>query len=221
MRPVTEDLWEETSTIDIRGVARMAHRMTVVRSADGLSLHSPVMLEPGLAAEIDALGAVRRIIAPSLMHDLFLQPWLERYPGAEFLNVEGFAEAHPELPAGRPMARAPLPTDLSAHPIAGMPKVRECAMLHLPSRTLVVADLIFNLHEAPDLRSRFLLWLNGAWRRTGPSRLLRMLIADRRALRESVDELLSLDFDRIVVGHGDNVEERGKEVLREAWAWLS
>ena len=47
-------------------------RMTVVRLSDGgLFLHSPIRLDGGLRAQLDALGEVRAIVAPNRFHHLF------------------------------------------------------------------------------------------------------------------------------------------------------
>jgi hypothetical protein len=46
-------------------------RMTAVRLSDGsLFVHSPITLDGDLKKEIDALGPVGHIVAPSLFHHL-------------------------------------------------------------------------------------------------------------------------------------------------------
>jgi glyoxylase-like metal-dependent hydrolase (beta-lactamase superfamily II) len=64
---------------------------------------------------------------------------------------------------------------------------------------------------------RIFLRLNGMWRRFGPSRLIRLFVRDRAALEQSVRRMLEWDFDRVVVAHGDVLEEGGKRALEEAW----
>jgi hypothetical protein len=57
--------------------------------------------------------------------------------------------------------------------------------------------------------------------RLGPTRFCRSLMKDHAAVRASLEKILSWDFDRIVVGHGRNLEPNGKAVLRDAFAFLS
>ena len=90
-------------------------------------------------------------------------------------------------------------------------------MLHRPSRTLIVADLIFNWMPT---HSR---WENFMRRRImklerfpGMSRLFRLCIKDREAFLDSMSILMSWDFDRVIVGHGEIIETGGKERLRAA-----
>lgn len=57
--------------------------------------------------------------------------------------------------------------------------------------------------------------------RVALSRMIRWTgLSDRRAARASVDRLLALDFDRLVVGHGQPLASDGKQALAAACAWL-
>jgi hypothetical protein len=46
------------------------------------------------------------------------------------------------------------------------------------------------------------------------------MMKDRATVRSSINHILSWDFDRIVVGHGDNVEVGGRDELRRAFEFL-
>lgn len=52
------------------------------------------------------------------------------------------------------------------------------------------------------------------------SQFCQSLMRDRAAVRASIDTILAWDFDRIIVGHGLNIETAGKEVFRTAFAFL-
>jgi hypothetical protein len=61
----------------------------------------------------------------------------------------------------------------------------------------------------------------GFYDRVALSRVIRWTgFTDRRATRRSVDAVLALPFDRLVVGHGAPLESGGKEALAAAYAWL-
>src|SRR5439155_3993514 len=80
--PVADRLWVEARPLRFWGV-ETGMRMTVVRLADGgLFVHSPVPLDEGTRAAVDALGAVKAIIAPSLFHHLSVGEWMRTYPAA-------------------------------------------------------------------------------------------------------------------------------------------
>lgn len=216
------DVWEYSAPLRVLGI-EMGHRMTVVRLGDGsLWVHSPVAWSEELEREIRALGDPTRFAAPSRMHDGFWPAWFERFPQAEFSAAPGVAREHPEL---RFTVRLGDETpgvpggELQARWIRGMPVVNEVVFLHGASRTLIVADLIFNL-DPPDFLSRLMLRLNGALARPTPSRMFKMAIRDKAAFRESLDSVLAWDFDRVIVGHGANVGSAGKDVLRTAFAFL-
>ncbi len=92
-------------------------------------------------------------------------------------------------------------------------------MVHLPSRTLIIADLVFNFR--PDERGWdrvFHRYIAGFKRYPGMSRIFRLCIKDRAAFLASIARLMEQDFDRIIVGHGKVIECNGKELLRRALA---
>ncbi len=42
-------------------------------------------------------------------------------------------------------------------------------------------------------------------------------VTNRQALRDSIQEILGWDFERITPGHGEVLERSGKDAMREAW----
>ena len=52
------------------------------------------------------------------------------------------------------------------------------------------------------------------------SRLFKLYIRDKKALRHSIDQMLSWDFERIVVGPGHLIDRDGRQVLKEAYSFL-
>jgi hypothetical protein len=217
-------LWEFNAPMAVLGLP-LGHRMTVARLSDGsLWLHSPVAYSAELAAELARLGPVGHIVAPNYMHDTYLETWLPRYPGVRFHAPRTFHKVFSAFPTTDVLGETPAPAwaDLFAqHVVQGAPRLHEVVFLHRPSRTLIVADLAFNLgHDALPWLSRVLLRLNGCYDCFTPSRTFKLIIRDRAALRASIDRILEWDFDRIVVSHGQNIETGGKDALRTAFAFL-
>lgn len=218
-----DGLWERDEALSVLGMS-LGHRMTVARLADGsLWVHSPVAYSIELAAALGGLGAVAHIVAPNYMHDTYLEGWLPRYPGVRFHAPRAFHKVFPQFRLTDVLAETPHPAwsgSIDQHVIQGIPRVHEVVFLHRAARTLIVADLAFNLGPDMPWLSRQLCRLNGCYAHFGPSRMLKSVIKDRAALRRSLDHVLAWDFDRIVPGHGAIVEHRAKEKLREAFAFL-
>jgi hypothetical protein len=51
------------------------------------------------------------------------------------------------------------------------------------------------------------------------SKLWRKVVKDRKAARQSAEQVLALDFQRVLVGHGQPIEN-GREVAEESLKWL-
>ena len=224
LRQHDRNLWSLNRPLSRMG-ADVGHRMTVIRLGRGdLVVHSPVALVEGVVDDLVRLGPVRYIIAPNKFHDLFLDPCFDRYPDAEFLGAPGFREKHPDLAFTGEIeegAQGYSDGELEVVLIRGMPLFNECAFLHVPSRTLIVADLLFNLRgDGSTYFGRWLLFFLNVYRRTGTSRLFRVCIRDRVEFKRSFDRLLTWDFGRIIMGHGEVLETGGEEALRRAYDWL-
>ena len=223
LSPLAPDLWELDAPLSVLGM-HLGHRMTVVRLRDGtLWVHSPVAHSSELSAELARHGRVAHVVAPNGMHDTFLEGWFAAFPTIRFHGAPGFERTRPDLRFTDWLSDRPDPTWVDAidqHVLQGMPRINEVAFLHRSSRTLVLTDLVFNLGPEMPLLSRVLLQLNDCYCRFGPSRMLRMSIKDRAALRRSIDHVLNWDFDRIVLSHGRNIANDGKAKLREAFAFL-
>jgi hypothetical protein len=93
--------------------------------------------------------------------------------------------------------------------------LKEHAVVHLPTRTLVVADLIFNFSPQEQGWDRFFhRYIAGFKRYPGMSRIFRLCVGDKPSFEASLAKLMALDFDRIIVGHGEVIESDAKTLLR-------
>lgn len=223
LEALDDDIWVATRPLPL-AVGDVGARMTVLRAADGsLLLHSPVHLDPPLRDAIDALGRVRWLVGPSKVHHLFLGEWVRAYPGATLCGAPGLAEKRRDLAFHCVLDRMPpsgWPEAVSLQRIDGAPLMNEVALLHRPSRTLVLTDLVFNVVPDGRNRARLFHWLAGATGRFGPHRIVRFGIRDRAAARRSLDAILAWDFDRVVMSHGEILAAGGRERMRDAFAYL-
>lgn len=223
LTPLAPDLWDHDAPLTVLGMS-LGHRMTVVRLPDqSLWVHSPVAYSAELGAALARLGPVAHLVAPNCVHDTYLEGWFTAYPGARFHGARGFSRVRPDLKFTDTLGDAADPAWASVmdqHLLRGMPRVNEVVFCHRPSRTLIVTDLIFNLGPDMPWLSRVLLRINDCYCKAATSRLLRSAIADRGALKTSVERVLSWDFERVVLSHGRNLETAGKETIRDALAFL-
>jgi Domain of unknown function (DUF4336) len=223
LRPLSDDLF----VLDVpfrMGGFDLGGRMTVVRLPEGgLWLHSPVKLDAAVRQAVDAVGPVRFLVAPNTMHHLSLGDWASAYPSARVLAPAGLRAKRKdlridvELSDTMDVGQSPTLELLLAH---GIPKLEEFAFLHRPSRTLLLTDLAFNIHDSSSWLTRTYLKLCGAYGRLAPTWLLKTMVKDRASLKAWRDRVLTWDFDRVVPCHGQVLERGGKEAMRDAFAWL-
>ena len=214
-----EDLFTADYELRVGPATPFPTRMTVIRLPDhSLALISPIPLDEALAAELGELGPVSHLIAPNLLHHLHLAAAKRRYPNAHLLGPSALSKKEPTLPF-EPIDLASSPglrDAFSAELIGGAPKMCETVLLHRPSRTLLVTDLVFNIETPPAWTTSLLLRLNGTRGRLAQSRLWRLFVEDASLAQASCERILEWDFDRLVVAHGSVIPSGAKARLAGA-----
>lgn len=207
--------------------ARFGARMTVLDTGAGLILYSPVPATAELVEAVTALGTVRWIVAPNLLHHLFVQDWHAALPQAELWAAPGLPERRPDLPWTGTLARpADAPWDQPVVDVAvfdGHAFLVEVGLMHHPSGTLVVADTVQNMGQDPARFSwgqRLGLHVAGMSQRPGPPPDYKLTVADPVALRRVIDRILAWEVERIVPAHGPLVRDQAETVLADAFAFV-
>ncbi|HUM13841.1 MAG TPA: DUF4336 domain-containing protein [Myxococcaceae bacterium] len=217
-----DGLWTVAAPHRFYGL-HLGTRMTVLRlPGGGLWLHSVVAIDDPLADEIQALGSVAHIVVPNLYHHLYVSDAIERWPNARVHAPAGMRRKRPELRIDAELSQTPDPDwggVLRPVHIDGT-MLDEMVFVHRPSRTLICSDLLENFDTSPHLPTRLYLRAAGLHGRVGWSRFLRLVFRDRRAARRSLEQLLGLDFDRVILAHGRVLEQGGPAAMREAYRWL-
>ena len=223
LRELDAGLWVVDAPLSVFGF-QIGTRMTLIRLADGgLFVHSPSPLDAHLQAEIEALGPVRCVVAPSKIHFFYVAEHRQAFPQARFFAAPGLPEKRPELAFDEVLGPGPPAEwagELEQTLFGGVDYVNEVVFFHPATRTLVLTDMAFNVQQADNLWSQLFFRLNDAYRRFGPSRMMRRLIRDRAAARESLQRILRWDFERVIVTHGIVLQHAGKRMLRDAYAFL-
>jgi hypothetical protein len=219
---LADGVWTSTAPVSFIGL-RLTTNMTVLRLSGGdLLVVSPIALTPGRRAAVQALGRVAHLYAPNLFHHRWIGEWSAAFPQARVHAPAGLARKQPGLRIDRPHGAAPEPAFaglVDEVPIAGF-RVDETALVYRPARTAVVADLVHNIGRPTHGWTVAYTKAMGFYDRIALSRMIRWTgFRDRRAARRSLDDLLSRDIERLIVGHGAPVSG-AKEALAAAYAWL-
>ncbi len=233
LKTLAPNLWIVDQPDFSTGIAKVGTRMTVIKLAGGgLFLHSPTKLDDETKQALGAIGEVRAIVAPSRAHHLFVTDYTKAWPSAKLYGPPGLTgdiqDFRARLGARRDLRLDAIlgdepPSEWSAeidqHLFKGATAANEVVFFHRPSRSVIFTDLVMNV-PADYQNARFFFGLVGARGHFGPHRLIRMIIRDRKAARESVAKILEWDFDRVVVTHGDVLESGGKAKVVQAFAYL-
>ncbi len=221
--PFGDGLWLAFAPVSFLGM-RLTSTMTVVRLADGgLLVHSPVAPTPARRQQVEALGAVRHLVAPNLFHHRWIGDWAAACPSARVHAPAALARKRPDLRIDRPLGGPAEPAfagTIDELPVGGC-RLDETAFLVGPARTLIVSDLVHHVGRPTHAWTALYARLMGFHDRVALSRMIRWTgFSDRRAARGAIDRLLAQDFDRLVVGHGQPVITGAKPALAAAYAWL-
>lgn len=218
---LAEHIWEINQPFAMSGV-QIGTRSTLIRLSDGdLWLHSPGPEIEALQTQIAELGVVRHIIAPNAFHHLFLPVAARLFPEATLWGPGAVQKKQPDLKLERLNDAGPSPWGPAIERIAlNGTQFQEYAFFHPSSRSLIVTDLLFNMHPH-DWRTRLLTSLTGTNGKVACSRILRkVLLQDKAALRASVDRVLGWDFQRILMAHGHVIDQDARDKFLKAMGWL-
>lgn len=229
-------------------------RGTIVRLASGnLAVFSPVALTDRVKSELSQFGngQVRYITALDQEHHIFVSDWLKEYPEATVLAPETLPDlrkkqGYPAIPDAQwKLFRKDRKTwtvseefdrefDMEYVPAHAN---HELVFNHRPSRTLIEADLLFNL-PATEQHSKTGQPTNGAFLSGPLTRLFNAInntqgealwqrrfiwyaisAGDRPGYNASVSRIAGWDFDQIIPCHGNVIETGGKGIFEKVMQW--
>lgn len=191
-------------------------RSAVFELADGRVLWSPAS---SLSVEsMRELGEITDVVAPSLMHTAGVPIAAQAHPSARLWGPPGADRKQPGLTWHGTLGVDPWPyePELALLPLDGAPALREFAFLHRPSKALYLVDMVFHVTEPEGLATGMFLRTFGTYRRFAVSRLFLSMVKDRPAFEASVARLADLDFEHVLMAHGQAVLGDGKPRLLAA-----
>jgi hypothetical protein len=217
MRQLADNLWIKRYPLSVLGTDH-GRTVTILRLLSGkVIVHSMAPFSPKDLSEIRGVGEPTWLVEAMLLHDTYAREGRAAFPDAIFLAPPGFSDVV-DFPTSR---LVPPPeewvNEIEVIELGGAPRLQEHVFIQRPSRTLIVADLVFNFRQDERGWNRlFHRYIAGFKRYPGMSRIFRLFIWDREAFQASLHHILESDFDRVIVGHGEVIESDGKVALRRA-----
>jgi hypothetical protein len=196
---------------------------------------------------VTALGGnLRYVIAPDMEHHMFLGPWHQAYPEAKVIGPEGLQEKHAHTNNENvPFSYVFSPNDskdMKIDPefdadfdyeyVYGHAS-KELVFNYKPEKTLIEADLMFNLPAReqysragqPSTSGLLTKLMNAVNNTAGQATWQKRFIwyaassKDRPAFNRSMATIEKWDFDKIIMCHGDVIESDGKGIFRKVFEW--
>ena len=231
------------------GRIKIGGRGTLVKLQSGnLAVFSPVALTDDVKSTVASKGTLKYIVAPDIEHHIFISAWAAAYPDAEVIGMEGLPEKREGDPATRGVkfhhvfsAQNKLDLRVGAefdrefdYEYVHSHGNKELAFVHKPSRTLIEADLLFNLPATEQFskagvpaNSGLLTKLFGSIMNTRGDMVWQKRFLwyagggkDRQGFAQSAARMHKWDFDRIVPCHGDVIETGGKQKWDTLMEWF-
>jgi len=221
LHSIADGLWVAEQPLRYFGVA-LTTRMTIIRLADGtLIVHSPIRLTDELRSAAASAGRVRFIVAPNRFHHLFISDWQKANPEAQTFCAPGLDKKRTDLKFTGILGDDP-PTawadEIDQAFMRAFPPLNEIVFFHRKTRTLIFTDLLFNISRHDSAYARFLLGLDGAFHGPAMPRSFRLLLRRKRVeCATFLQRLLSWDFDRTILAHGEIIDNGAKPVIERAW----
>ncbi len=227
MKRIGERLWlYDGETVNFFGLP-YSTRMTVIKLGDQrLWIHSPIRLNAAVQEEVNRLGKVRYLIAPNKLHHLFLPQWQAAYPDAESYAAPGLSAKRPDIRFTKELcatAETAWQDDIRQTVFGGSPLMEEVVFFHVPSKTLILTDLIENFSPVVFNRwQRLLAGLTGIIAPYGkmPLDLRLSFIFGKKQAGKALATMLAWQPNNIVLAHGECVFGDGVRFLRRSFSWL-
>lgn len=193
-------------------------RMTAVRLRDGrLVIFSAIALAEADMGELERFGRPAFLVVPNEQHRMDAEVWKERYPALEVVAPSGAGSKVADVVMVDSTAPDFDDPDVQFVTVRGT-REGEAALLVRDARgtTLVVNDIIGNIPNSKGLRGAFMRFVGFAGDAPQVPRVVkRFLVKDKEALREQLLAWAAVEsLERILVSHGDVIDERPREVLR-------
>ncbi|KAI8986645.1 hypothetical protein BD414DRAFT_416221 [Trametes punicea] len=232
IREVAKDVWTFSCPFARFGLFPVGGRSTAVKLDNGdvwVLASSP--LDQATKAKLAELGPVKWIIGADAVHHLFLGDFKKEYPDAKLIAVDEAIKKKAKeglkfdgaWGSDPPNTRYGFESDIQHCYFSGF-KNKDVAFYHPKSKTMIEADLLFNLpaieqHSMTGSSGKFPLFSKFNPHMWVHKRFAWTLGVDKEAMKRDVKTVAGWDFERIIPCHGDVIEKNAKAAWMEAYKW--
>lgn len=214
----------EPGLLTVTGTVKMPvgtfeRRMTAVHLSTGkLVIYSPIALSESEMIRLEQLGDPGFLVIPGRHHRLDAKVWKDRYASALIIASEGARKAVEEVVAVDSIAPDFGDPAVRFHTVPGTSNDESAVTVATASgTTLILNDILANVQNANGLNSlvaRIFGFAGKAPQIPLPEKL--SILDDRAALAAQLRAWADIaDLKRIIVSHGEIIEDDPKAVLRD------
>ncbi|KAK0458163.1 uncharacterized protein EV420DRAFT_382494 [Desarmillaria tabescens] len=234
IREVTTNVWIFSKPFTRARFIPFGGRSTAIKLASGdvwVLASTPLTLDT--KETIDKLGPVKWIVAGDAEHHLFLAEYKKAYADAKLVVVERLFKKKKDegldvagaYGVDPPETEYGFESEIKAHYFPGFQN-QDVAFYHVASKSLIVADLIFNLPGTEQYsKSKASAKVPIIGKFSPPGLVLKSLLwslgKDKDAMRRDIKVVSEWDFSRIIMCHGDVIEEDAPKAWKDAYAKYS
>ncbi|KAI0826413.1 hypothetical protein BC629DRAFT_77995 [Irpex lacteus] len=236
IREVTRDVWTFSRPFARFGLFPIGGRSTAIKlKTGGVWVLASTPLDDETRSKLQELGPVRYIVGADAVHHMFLAQFKKQYPEAKLIApqdaISTVQQSTPDVNfdgawgKDEPSTKYGFEDEIEHQYFPGHQN-KEVAFLHKDSKTLLEADLMFNLppteQYSKSTESGTVPLLSS---RMNPhtalhKRMTWAIAKDKEAMKRDLKVVRGWDFTRIIPCHGDVVEKDGKAAFEEAFKWF-
>jgi hypothetical protein len=203
-------------------------RMTIVKLSDGsIWISSPIPVSFATLRAISELGEVRYLIAATPRHVWRLSTWHTLFPDAELWASRPtlFTLQKGQLPISGYLSDTPVnawSADFDQLEFKGNSLLSEVLFFHRNTHTVILDDLIMRnpVMKGKTLSNLIFKFGGVQYPEGGVSADMKIAFLNRSLARQSLERLLSWDFDKLIIAHGECIESGAKQYIKRAFRWL-
>lgn len=229
LKQFDHNIWTYESPLDVtKGIlpftppkflGRPIIRMCVIKKeTGGLIIYSPIQMSEEVIKEIKALGPIDLILGSNIFHNTYLVESNQNFQPKKCLVAPKTKKRNPACSELTEWDDSlDLETKETEYVIMKGHIMNEIFLIHQASKTLILTDLLCDMRYGGNFFERIYALYVGVYKKLGVPKYQKLNIKDKAAFLDSMDKVLSYDFDKIILAHGKCILTDGKRIFREVW----
>lgn len=230
LETVDENIWiVEGDIVDFYGFPYSTRSVIVRLPDEKLWVWSPIRLTESLQEQVQKLGEVSYLVSPNKIHHLYLGPWKDAFPKAKIWAPQSTQDKRTDLEYAGVLTDE-TPKDWSQtirqFHFTGSSFLDEMVFFHLPSKTVIFADLTENFSD--EFLDTYWSWWKRAIARVWKIKVpfgsapleLRLTWTHKKGAREKLNEILDLHPEKVIMAHGEWQKEKAEDYIRKSFDWM-